>query len=244
MTRALLFALAALAASLAFAEGDGPPRLDVEVVVDIPERLALVWGRVDDAAASAGSALRAPSAEHRSAAREIGFDLACATLGALPARCDGERLLDHRGRPYPPVLFDRRGDLVPGSMDFPSVFAHAPRDLVVFSNTGYQLFAEVRTPPSSPDGHAFGPERFAVRSVRPLERSIPPWRCLGWHPGWSSLDGHACPDGWSPGEHGTRIDTVDAPGVHWHRLGVELLLDGSERPGTYRGEIVYTVVKF
>ncbi|WP_243090185.1 hypothetical protein [Thermus neutrinimicus] len=179
------------------------------------------------------------------------FDLRCATLGPVPAHCvdlyggDG-RFLDEDGRPYPPLLLDGDGRVIPGSKRFPQYFTHPSMRLHVFTQRRHwALSVAFETEPISPDGRVLDASHFAMHSILTGRGGLPPtphWKCLAYHPDWDRPPSHICPAPSGP-DGGVLLEEVtDHPGG-WQSvtLGIKLRLDGSETPGEYEGWLVYTL---
>ncbi|WP_413217414.1 hypothetical protein ACLWNE_02700 [Thermus oshimai] len=245
------------------------PQATVRVEVRIPERVAL-WLEAPDL--GAGGSLRGPLWAGRGGGSPaqppycprnpldpslclrdpvVVFDLRCATLGPVPPHCaslyggDG-RFLDEEGRPYPPLLLDSEGRVIPGSKRFPQFFTHPSMRLHVFTQAErWALEVAMEAEPQSPEGEVLDASHFAVHSILTGRGGLPPtpeWKCLAYHPDWDRPPSHICPAPQGP-QGGVLLEEVaDHPGG-WQSvtLGIKLRLDGSEVPGEYEGLLVYTL---
>lgn len=258
-----------LAALLPFLLGAVGPQATVRIEVRIPERTAL-WLEGPDlgpggayqgffwAGRGGGSPAQPPYCPKNPldpslCLRDpvVVFDLRCATLGPVPPHCAGlyggdGRFLDEDGRPYPPYLLDGEGRVVPGSKRFPQFFVHPSMRLHVFTQSPrWALEVAFEVEPTSPEGAVLDASHFAVHSILTGRGGVPPtphWKCLAYHPDWDRPPSHLCPAPAGP-QGGVLLEEVlDHPGG-WQSvtLGIKLRLDGSEVPGEYEGQLVYTL---
>ena len=258
-----------LAALLPFLLGAVGPQATVRIEVRIPERAAM-WlegpdlgpggslGRFLWAGRGGGSPAQPPYCPRNPldpslCLRDpvVVFDLRCATLGPVPPHCAGlyggdGRFLDEDGRPYPPYRLDGEGRVVPGSKRFPKFFVHPSMRLHVFTQSPrWALEVAFAVEPTSPEGAVLDASHFAVHSILTGRGGVPPtphWKCLAYHPDWDRPPSHLCPAPAGPRGGVLLEEVLDHPGG-WQSvtLGIKLRLDGSEVPGEYEGQLVYTL---
>lgn len=257
-----------LAALLPFLLGAVGPQATVRIEVRIPERAAM-WlegpdlgpggslGRFLWAGRGGGSPAQPPYCPRNPldpslCLRDpvVVFDLRCATLGPVPPHCAGlyggdGRFLDEDGRPYPPYRLDGEGRVVPGSKRFPQFFVHPSMRLHVFTQ--------------SPAGPWRWPSRWSPRArkgrcwTRATSPSTPSSRAGAGCPprptgsAWPTTRTGTAPFPPLPSPRGAPggvllEEVLDHPGG-WQSvtLGIKLRLDGSEVPGEYEGQLVYTL---
>jgi len=99
--------------------------------------------------------------------------------------------------------------------------------------------------PTSPEGAVLDASHFAVHSILTGRGGVPPtphWKCLAYHPDWDRPPSHLCPAPAGPRGGVLLEEVLDHPGG-WQSvtLGIKLRLDGSEVPGEYEGQLVYTL---